>query len=147
MTRGDLGKMEFLDRPVKPLVAAIALSVAALFWFTLITPSDPIAQVVLGDIVGALAGASLALLVFAWWFRSQSAAEIGLLLATFVWVTRAALIAVVGVSHNVDVGHVFWYSLAWAIAAGGAYLLESWDGKGGLCATFRHGGRRRVSGD
>jgi len=123
MTRGDLGRMTFLGRPIKPLAFAIMMSVATIFWFNVVANTDVLYDSLAGDIVGVTAGASTAMLMGAWWFRSQRFVEYGLLLAAGVWISR--LLTVIFI-QGLDFYGVY-LSFAWTIATVSAYLLETWD--------------------
>lgn len=115
----------FMGRPVKPLALAMAMATFTIFWLNIIEDSDVAGNTYVGNFVGLVAGASTALLFAAWWFRSQKMSEWGLLLATGVWISRAAGVVLVG-AYGTDPG-AFWLSISWAVAAAGAYLIESFD--------------------
>lgn len=119
----------FLDRPIRPFHFAVMLAtstIAVLLWI----PSETIdGWEGPGSHVLAVAATNSALLLFVgWWFRNEWAAEWGLLLAVGVWVARAFYVLSTGGESGVIVP---WasatLSIAWAIGAGGAYLLERYD--------------------
>lgn len=80
----------------------------------------------LGNIVSVVAAVSAATLTAGWISKSQRMAELGLLLACFVWTTRASFALIFGSQNGDTYGWAF--SIAWAVASGGAYLLERADG-------------------
>lgn len=124
MTGGDLSKVEFLGRPIKPLAFAIMLSVATVFWFNIVLNGDILVDTFWGDIVGVAAGASCVLLFAGWWARSQRLAEYGLVLASGTWMAR--LFTVIFLQGWGFYG--VYLSIAWTLACVGAYLLETFDG-------------------
>jgi hypothetical protein len=77
---------------------------------------------------------SAVLLTVGWWWRNEWCAEWGLLLATGAWVSRAVYISLAGTGFlgytdaplQVSVVSAI-VSLAWAVGAAGAYLLERYD--------------------
>lgn len=124
VTRGDL-PWKMFGRTLKPvafaqMLALLVLAVAYVERFEREPGTDTIAGVLFAAAAGTGAG-----LLFAGWVRgSQRLAEWGLLFAAGVWIARAALVLLTGYG---DDPVAFWLSLCWAIAAGGAFLLESID--------------------
>jgi len=124
MTKGDLPFMLF-GRPVKPLALALMLSTFTIFYTNVFLNSDVAGGAYVGDIVGFVAGFTCLMLFLGWVHKSQRVAEFGLLMATGVWVSRAVVVAMVqGIEY-----YGLFLSVGWVMAAGGAYLLESWDDK------------------
>jgi hypothetical protein len=124
MSKGDLPFTVF-GRPVKPLAMALMVSTFTIFYSNVVVNNDVAGGAYVGDIVGWTAGLTSLLLLLGWVHRSQRIAELGLLLATGVWVSRMAVVAM-----TEGVGYFgVWLSLGWVLAAGGAYLLEAWDDK------------------
>lgn len=133
MTRGDLGGITLLGRPVKPLALAIAISTGTVFWFNLVLNSDILVASLAGDVVGIVGGVSCVLLFAAWWRSSQTLLELGLLLASGTWVAR--LFTVIFLQGFGFYG--VYLSIAWTLACVSAYLLETWDDNDGLIAKVR----------
>ena len=133
MTRAELKTLRFMARPIKPLALALTIATFVLFVGYDLTNADSLGGSPAGDFVGLVGLASALVLTVGWWRRSQTLAELGLLLASGVWITRAATLALEGFPDPI----AFFLSSAWAIAAAGAYLLEAQDGNGGLCAALR----------
>lgn len=123
MTRGDIAGYQFLGRPIKPLALAIALSMATIFWFNIVEQTGILVPTVAGNIVGYCAGASAVLLFGGWWAKSQVLAETGMLIASGVWISRAVFIGMLEEWYS----YSFFFSVAWAMASVGSYLLESFD--------------------
>lgn len=123
MTKGDLDRVTFLHRPVKPFALALALSQAVLVGFNL-RDADVLDGSLWGNVVMTAAAISFAALAAGWWFRSQRMEEAGLALAAGTWVTRSVTILLVDSITLIG----FWLSLCWSIAAVGAFLLERRDG-------------------
>lgn len=113
--------MTFLGRPIKPLAFALMMATGTLVWANVVDV-DFLGDAYIGDIVAAVAGAAVVLLFAGWWTRSQLLAEWGLLLSSGVWVARAMTVFFIGV--HVD-PVAFLLSICWAVAAGGAFMLES----------------------
>lgn len=122
MTKGDLPRT-FLGRPIKPLVFAIMMSMATIFWFNLVDKTGVLTPTIAGNVVGYIAGASAVMLFVAWWMRSQQLSEVGLLMAAGVWISRTALIFLLDDWYT----YSFFFSLSWCVASIGAYLLEAFD--------------------
>lgn len=116
----ELGVHVF-GRPVRPFHLAVmtatgAVAVANVFFGGVVLTGDA------SVFVGWIATASCVLLFAAWVTRRDTLAEWGLLLAVFVWASRAMFAVIIGSG---------WFavtvSLAWVIGAAGAYLLERAD--------------------
>ena len=75
-----------------------------------------------GHLVGTAAAAAVALLWAGWWARSDRLMRAGLIWTTGVW-------AAVGTVLALDIGSQpsMWLAWCWAIASGGAWLLETSD--------------------
>ena len=110
----------FLRRAVQPYALAVSLAIAVTF-ASMLTESG--VGLVLdgwwGKAIGLAGGASTVLLWWGWWRQSPRAMNHGLLLSAAVWSSIAAVVFVEGVS---------WpsasLSVCWAVASGGAWLLE-----------------------
>lgn len=111
----------FLDRPIKPLALAIAMSMATLFWYNIVLNTGIFHAGILGDLIGALAGSSCVLLFAGWWLRSTKVEQLGLLLAVGVWVTRTFFIGFIEGFGNIEV----WLSACWSFAVASTYYLEA----------------------
>jgi hypothetical protein len=116
----------FLGRPVRPFHFAVFIATAALA----ATNIDGVGTILTGPashIVGVVASLAAALLLVGWVTEADRPAEWGLLLAAGVWVSRATFATLVGAG---------WFAVAlssaWAVGAGGAYLLERADHRGVL---------------
>lgn len=123
MTKGDLDGVTFLGRPVKPLALQFAVLMATLMVYNIVD-KGAFGNLMLGDVVAVMAVTSAACLTAAWVMRSQRMAEVGLLLACIVYVTRSAFLLLATGWQAQGV----WLGLGAAIGAGGAFLLETWDG-------------------
>lgn len=106
-------------RPVKPLALALMLACGVLGYINL-AGRGVLAGTAWATGLGVLAAAVVALLAAGWAARAQRAAEAGLLLGAGLWAGRtAALVAVTGPWQ-----WEAWLSACWAVASGGAWLLE-----------------------
>ena len=122
MTKGDLDGLLVFGRPVKPLalgmtVLMVALTVQNVFHV------GAFGDLILGDVVAALSSVAAVTLFLGWWRSSQRMAELGLLLAATVYVTRSAFLLFIGEPATEGI----YLGLGAAVMAGGAYLLERWD--------------------
>jgi hypothetical protein len=111
-------------RHVRPYAFAVSLMMGMLGWYILAVGND---AGTLFDgrtppalIAGVAATTSCALLWAGFWLQSGSAMKTGLLLSAGVMFARAVLVA--GASGWM--AQSVWFSLAWVVASGGAYLLE-----------------------
>lgn len=118
----------FFGRPIRPFHLAITIATAVVGGSNLTRESVTLLGHVPSNLIGAAAVMSAVLLTFGWWRTNESAAEWGLLIAVGVWIARGVYIAttedglfIVGSSAAVAL------SVAWAIGACGAYLLERYD--------------------
>lgn len=113
-------RRRILDRAVKPY--AVALTVVT-FAVALWGASKPIGFA--GQVVAVIGFISAALLLAGWVARKESWMIHGLWLSAGVWAgVGAALISVVGIWHISTVS-----AFCWAIASGGAWLLEVEDAR------------------
>ena len=113
----------FLGRQVRPYALAVSLA-CAVFVVSMLTESGvgKTLDTGVGKAIGAAALVTVGLLWAGWWTRSKSLMDHGLLLSAAVWSAVATVILIEGSS---------WPSgclaIAWAVASGGAWLLESSD--------------------
>jgi len=128
--RGYELKTLFFGRPVRPfhLAVAIATFVVALSNLTVHNQNETFLLHTSSLALGFIALLSSLFLIIGWWFRNEWFAEWGLLLAVGVWISRAVYIGltddgllILGTAAAVIL------SLAWAVGAGGAYVLERYD--------------------
>ena len=101
----------------------MTIATATLAWSNLIG-GGLILTGLLGNIVGVIALLSCVFLTAGWWFRNEWFAEWGLLLAVGCWSTRA-MFSILHDSETTLAGPLL--SVAWAVGAGGAYILERYD--------------------
>jgi hypothetical protein len=120
----NLPKVTVFGRPVKPVALGLGISMCVIAWaaFTDVGVLDGSRW---ADLLGLGAFTVAGTLFVAWYKRSQSLAEAGLLMSFFVWVTRFMLVILVG--NNPISQEGLWLSLAWVVISGGAYLLERAD--------------------
>jgi hypothetical protein len=105
----------FFGRRVKPLaLAASVANVAIIANFHEIPFTHPHALVIVAAILATLA------FWFGWWLNKVPLVQVALLATVGVFGARAAL-AVMSIGW---LSHMTMLSIAWMIAAGGAFLLE-----------------------
>lgn len=121
MTDSNLPWMIF-NRKMRPFSFALCLSTALITYATL--TGVPIGELLdggtSGKIIGGVGIIAVLLLLFGYWFRSDRSMVSGLLLSTGVWMSVTTVLAL-------DIGFFAVSTLSagcWAIAAGGAWLLE-----------------------
>lgn len=126
--RGYELKTLFFGRPIRPFHLAVTIATAVIAMSNLTDSPETFLLHTSSNVLGAVALTSAILLTVGWWYTNDWAAEWGLLTAVGVWVSRAVYIAitddglfVIGTLAAVVL------SLAWAVGAGGAYLLERYD--------------------
>ena len=108
----------FLARKVRPFSLAVAVSTATVGWQQIVDAGPGTGNVV-SHVVGAVAVVSVLLLIAGFWARRDAWVAFGLFLATGVWASRMFLTLILdGVTASA------WFSAAWAVGAGGAWLLE-----------------------
>lgn len=125
--RGYELKFLFFNRPIRPFHLAITISTLALA----ISNLDAQGPVLTGKFALWVGFWSLitSLFLFVGWFKTNEwFAEWGLLLAIGVWTTRATFaIITFGSTPREHPWFAVGISIAWAVGAGGAYLLERYD--------------------
>ncbi len=115
---------KIFGRAVKPVAFALSWSMLVIAWAAY-TNSGVLDGSDWADLLGGGAMVTFVVFAIAWWHRSQRIAELGLLLAFFMWTTRFWLVVLVnpgGVSYE-----GMFLSLGWMLIAGGSYLLEKTD--------------------
>jgi hypothetical protein len=123
----------FLGRTVRPFHFAVTISTGVIAASNLTRETVTFLGHIPSNLIGGFALVAATLLTLGWWFRNDWAAEWGLLIATGVWATRAAYIGLTNESMYVfGTTASVVLSLAWAVGAGGAYLLERADHRGVL---------------
>lgn len=110
------------NRQVRPFSFALSLTMAQLAWSILTKSTIGQALDGIGQVVGLVSVISCVSLFVAFWARSDKAMTWGLLLATGVWTSATAILVMdIGLTPStMSAG-------CWAIAAGGAWLLEVGD--------------------
>lgn len=119
----------FLGRPVRPFHLAVTIATGVVGYTNTFDPTSAmIGPQGVGFYLGVVALLCSTLLCVGWWGRNDWCAEWGLLLAAGVWMTRMAYIALTEGSsiYGTEVAAIL-LSLAWAVGAGGAYMLERID--------------------
>ena len=126
--RGYELKGLFLGRPIRPFHLAVTIATAVVAYTLFETGEMHWFYHSATHLLGLFALLSSIFLFIGWWWRNEWAAEWGLVLATGVWSSRAvyAMLAGEGLLVVNQWASVL-LSLAWAIGAGGAYLLERYD--------------------
>ncbi len=122
MTKGDLDKVTFMGRPLKPVALGLTIlmiTLAVANW----TDNGLLGDNILSHILAAIAGLSALLLTAGWIAGKQRIAEIGLLGAAAVNIARSSFLLFTFGPGQQSV----WLSLGVTVIAGGAYLLETWD--------------------
>ncbi len=125
MTKGDLDKMRVLGRPIKPVALGLSLTMLVVFWVN-VRDTGRVTDELLAHLLTVLAGVAFVLLVAGWVWTRQRLAETGLLLAAATLFTRSMFLYLTGGITEQAV----WLTLASAITAAGAYLLEKTDDRG-----------------
>jgi hypothetical protein len=118
----------FFGRPIRPFHLAITLATSVVAVSNLTAHEETFLGHTTSHFIGAFALVAVVFLFFGWVFNNEWSAEWGLLIAAGVWVARSVYIGmsdeclcVLGTIASVLL------SIAWAIGAGGAYLLERYD--------------------
>jgi hypothetical protein len=133
MRRGYELNSLFFGRPIRPFHLAVMLATGTIAYTLLFRHTRETSGFcqcdATGHLLGYVAVASAVFLLVGWWFRKEWFAEWGLLLAVGVWVTRMVYVLIN--SESTGTFNSTWasafLSAAWAIGAGGAYLLERYD--------------------
>lgn len=123
MSRLDL-PLKVYGRPLKPLALSVMLSMVVIAVINVLDVGLA-ADHLWGDFIGLLAAVSAAAMAGGWFARSQSMAEVGMLIAAGVWMVRGVFALLY--NGSVPIGYGWAFSFCWALAAGGAYMLERVD--------------------
>lgn len=123
MTKGDLDGVTFMNRPVKPLAGFTTLLMLTYMFFHIFNIGDHMPITWLAHIMAIVAGISAFCLWFGWYKRLQQMAEIGLLVACFVYITAAVNFFLVGGFDS----EFLWLSLWSGGLVGSAFYLEARD--------------------
>ena len=112
-----------LGRIIRPYALAVSLATLVVVWS--VTTDSAVGELLdgaPGHMVGTAAALSVALLWAGWWARSDRLMRWGLFVTTGVW-------AAVGTVLALDIGAQpsMWLAWCWAVASGGAWLLETSD--------------------
>ena len=118
--------LEVFGRPIKPLAMGLAVAMITLTLAGLLD-RGALDGSLWGDFVALVAFSAFMAFMGGWWARSQRMAEVALLLACGVFTTRAAALLML---HFEVLDIAAWLSVASAITAGGAYVLERVDLRG-----------------
>jgi len=126
--RGYELKGLFFGRPIRPFHLAVTIATTVVSYTLLEIGEMHWLHHSVTHLIGVIALLSSTFLFIGWWWRNERAAEWGLLLAVGVWTSRTVYASLAGQGLLVvnQWASVF-LSLAWAVGAGGAYLLERYD--------------------
>ena len=126
--RGYELKTLFFGRPIRPFHLAVMIATSVVGVTNLQSDEETVLLHASSKILALFALTSAIFLIVGWWFSKETVAEWGLLLAVGVWVTRAVYIGITNDGLLVlGTTAAVLLSLAWAIGAGGAYILERYD--------------------
>lgn len=117
-------KWKIWGRPIKPVAFALSLTMLVMFGFNA-TNNGILDGSPEGDILGGFALGVSVLFTYGWVRNAQTATELALIGALFAWTARFWLTVFLVPSPWISEG--FWFSIAWAVIAGGSYLLEKAD--------------------
>ena len=113
-------------RLLRPYAFAVSLATAVVVWSTVAGLAvGELLDATPGHIIAAAAAVSVALLWLGWWARSDQLMRWGLFWTTGVWSAVAGILAL-------DIGALAPSTLlaaCWAVASGGAWLLEATDSR------------------
>ena len=113
-----------LGRAVKPYALAVSFATAVVSWAILAGVAvGQLLDVWPGQIVGVAGWAAVGLLWAGWWGQRDDLMQHGLLTTVFVWASVWGILI-----WDTGLGSVSaWLALAWAMASGGAWILEALD--------------------
>ena len=114
--------MKLFGRPIKPVALGAALAMVVISIFNFFN-AGRFGDLLVGDFVSIVAVIAFVCLNIGWWKNSQFFAELGLLLASGVYVSRSIFLMLIVGFDDVST----WLSLSTGIILIGAYLLESTD--------------------
>ena len=114
------------NRPIKPVALGFVILMGVLAYFNL-SGTDVLKDELLSGGIGVLAIVAGVFLIIGWIGRSQLYAELGLLLAAAVYITRSVFLIMDQGFGTIGV----WLGLGVSVIAAGAYLLETWDSEKG----------------
>jgi len=122
MTDTDL-PWRIFGRLIRPYALAVSLATLVIVW-SMVTEAavGQLLDQAPGHMVGTTAALAVALLWAGWWMRSDRLMRAGLIWTTGVWATVGTVLAL-------DIGSQpsMWLAWCWAVASGGAWLLETTD--------------------
>ncbi len=122
MTDTDL-PWRIFGRLIRPYALAVSLATLVIIW-SMVTEAavGQLLDQAPGHMVGTAAALAVALLWAGWWMRSDRLMRAGLIWTTGVWATVGTVLAL-------DIGSQpsMWLAWCWAVASGGAWLLETTD--------------------
>jgi hypothetical protein len=120
MTDNNLPWLIF-GRKMRPFSLALSLSTGVIGYATLNGVATGVGlDGTQGRVVGVAALLCVGMLVYGWWARSDKAMNNGLLVCAGVWASAGTFLAL-------DIGTFAvstMMAICWAVAAGGAWLLE-----------------------
>lgn len=122
MTKGDLENKRFLNRPIKPLAFIMMCLMFVIIYFNLVN-DGLFYDLWLGDVLALVAAISSASLFFGWFYRIQSMAEAGLLMAGIVYVVGSFFILFLVGPNNEN----FWQYFLIGVLSLAAFYLEARD--------------------
>lgn len=110
-------------RLIRPYAFAVSLATLTALW-SLATESavGELLDQGPGHVVAAASALSIALLWAGWWARSDRLMRAGLIWTTGVWASVGTVLAL-----DIGAQPSMWLAWCWAIASGGAWLLETFD--------------------
>lgn len=110
-------------RLIRPYAFAVSLATIVVIW-SMVTDSavGQLLDEAPGHVVGTAAALSVGLLVAGWWARSDKLMRAGLIQTTGVWASVGTVLAL-----DIGAQPSMWLAWCWAVASGGAWLLETSD--------------------
>ncbi len=122
----NLPKYMIFGRPIKPVTFGMTF-LMAVNAITGIANIGVFQSSPLGDVLSVFGGVAFTAFVAGWCYKNQSLIELGLAIATGMWVARCFFLILY---HGYSIDESAFLNFGVALVSGGSYLLERADSLG-----------------